>query len=128
MEEFVFRAGEFGALGLVTLYLLTKGTDALKELANSNKSLAEAVTKLADKVNAHDSRFNVIESQLREVKDLTAPNKPLVESVKTLIDKINAHDNRFNVAEQQLRSIENQLTDLCRCLADRKGERHENIH
>ena len=58
---------EFGALGAIAFYLLTKGTSAIKDLADSNKLLADSVTKLSDKVNSLDSRQTNAEFELRSI-------------------------------------------------------------
>ena len=58
---------EFGALGGISFYLLTRGTSAIKELADSNKLLADSVTKLSDKVNSLDSRQTSSEYELRSI-------------------------------------------------------------
>lgn len=67
MEDLILKCTEFGALGIVTIYLLTKGTDALKDLAQSNKSLADSVKALADKVNLLDNRVDDFKQQLRDI-------------------------------------------------------------
>lgn len=67
MEEFLLKAGELGALGLISLYLLTKGMTSIRELADSNKMLADAVTKLSDKVNGIDSHVGILEAVTRDI-------------------------------------------------------------
>ena len=67
MEEFILKGFELGALGLISLFLLTKGMTAIKDLSDSNKLLADAVTKLSDKVNMMDGRFLSIEFELRRM-------------------------------------------------------------
>ncbi|MBR1646030.1 MAG: hypothetical protein IJ685_04540 [Selenomonadaceae bacterium] len=69
MEEMLLKIGEFGALGVVTIYLLTKGTSALKDLADSNKSLADSVKTLAEKVNVLDGRLHAFEHQFRAIEN-----------------------------------------------------------
>ena len=67
MEEFILKGFELGALGIISLFLLTKGMTAIKDLSDSNKLLADAVTKLSDKVNMMDGRFLSIEFELRRM-------------------------------------------------------------
>ena len=67
MEEFILKGFELGALGLISLFLLTKGMTAIKDLSDSNKLLADAVTKLSDKVNMMDGRFLSVEFELRSI-------------------------------------------------------------
>ena len=67
MEEFILKGFELGALGIISLFLLTKGMTAIKDLSDSNKLLADAVTKLSDKVNMLDGRFLSIEFELRRM-------------------------------------------------------------
>ena len=50
MEDLVMKTAEFGVLGVITFYLLTKGTAEIDKLAESNKRLAEAVDKFFAKV------------------------------------------------------------------------------
>ena len=67
LEEFILKSFELGALGLISLFLLTKGMTAIKDLSDSNKLLADAVTKLSDKVNMMDNRFLTFEYELRSI-------------------------------------------------------------
>ena len=67
LEEFILKGFELGALGIISLFLLTKGMTAIKDLSDSNKLLADAVTKLSDKVNMMDGRFLSIEFELRRM-------------------------------------------------------------
>lgn len=45
MEEFVMKTVEFGVLGVITFYLLTKGTVEIDKLAGSIGKLADAVDR-----------------------------------------------------------------------------------
>ena len=65
MEDFVLKTAEFGVLGVITFYLLTKGTAEIDKLAESNKRLEEAVDKFFAKVSNIDIRVNSIEYELR---------------------------------------------------------------
>jgi len=67
MEDFVMKTAEFGVLGVITFYLLTKGTAEIDKLAESNKRLAEAVDKFFAKVSNIDIRVNSIEYELRNI-------------------------------------------------------------
>ena len=67
MEDFVLKTAEFGVLGVITFYLLTKGTAEIDKLAESNKRLAEAVDKFFTKVNNIDIRVGSIEFELRNI-------------------------------------------------------------
>ena len=85
MEE-ILKIGEFGAMALVTGYLLTRGTSALKDLAESNKNLANAVEKLSEKVNTLDNRTTFFDSELRDIK---ADLAELKRNVVYLLEKKN---------------------------------------
>ncbi len=52
MEDLIMKSAEFGVLGIITFYLLTKGTAEIDKLAESNKKLADAVDKFFAKVRA----------------------------------------------------------------------------
>lgn len=67
MEDMILKVGEFGALGAISLYLLTRGMSSIKELADSNKMLADAVTKLSDKVNGIDLHVGALEAVTRDI-------------------------------------------------------------
>ena len=66
----ILKAIELGALGIFCLLLLTKGLNALVELSNSQKTLANAIEKLADKINSMDGRITNIERDVLELKQL----------------------------------------------------------
>ena len=63
MEEMLLKSVELGALGIFCLLLLTKGLNALTVLT-------QAIDKLADKLNALDSRITNIERDVLELKQL----------------------------------------------------------
>ena len=67
MEDLIMKTAEFGVLGVITFYLLTKGTAEIDKLAESNKKLADAVDKFFAKVNNIDLRVNGIEYELRNI-------------------------------------------------------------
>lgn len=93
MEEMIMKFGELGALGIISIFLLTKGTSALKELSDSNKLLADAVTKLSDKVNSLDMRVNGFEHDLRNL------------DTKTLTEKFSTIDIRLERIEKSIAKI-----------------------
>ena len=67
MEDFMLKTAEFGVLGVITFYLLTKGTAEIDKLAESNRRLAEAVDKFFAKVSNIDIRVSSIEYELRNI-------------------------------------------------------------
>ena len=67
MEDLIMKTAEFGVLGVITFYLLTKGTAEIDKLAESNKRLAEAVDKFFAKVGNIDVRVGSIEFELRHI-------------------------------------------------------------
>ena len=67
MEDLIMKTAEFGVLGVITFYLLTKGTAEIDKLAESNRKLAEAVEKLYAKVANIDTRVNGLEFELRDI-------------------------------------------------------------
>ena len=67
MEDLIMKTAEFGVLGVITFYLLTKGTAEIDKLAESNKRLAEAVDKFFGKVNNLDVRVGGIEYEIRSI-------------------------------------------------------------
>ena len=69
LEDMFLKAGELGVLGLITLYVLTRMTNALDKLTDSNNSLAESVKILADKVNNMDTRVSYLETHIESRLD-----------------------------------------------------------
>ena len=67
MEDLIMKTAEFGVLGVITFYLLTKGTAEIDKLAESNKKLADAVDKFFAKVTNIDVRVNSIKYELRNI-------------------------------------------------------------
>ena len=72
MEDLILKLGEFGICGIISVYLLTKGTAAIKELADSNRQLAESVNKLSERVNSMENRVVSIESEIRHIHNREA--------------------------------------------------------
>lgn len=87
MEEIILKGCEFGALGVISIYLLTRGMTSIRELADSNKILADAVTKLSDKVNGIDSHVGILEAVTRDI------NRRLDKIEDTLIKLENKKEN-----------------------------------
>ena len=69
LEDLILKAGELGALGLVTVYVLTRMTTAINKLTDSNKALADSVKILADKVNNMDTRVSYLETHIESRLD-----------------------------------------------------------
>jgi len=67
LEDLIMKTAEFGVLGVITFYLLTKGTAEIDKLAESNKKLADAVDKFFAKVTNIDVRVSSIEYELRNI-------------------------------------------------------------
>ena len=86
MEEFILKGFELGALGLISLFLLTKGMTAIKDLSDSNKLLADAVTKLSDKVNMLDGRFLSVEFELRSINSR-------LDKIQDFVERKNPNEN-----------------------------------
>lgn len=84
MDELFFKIGEYGALGLISLFLLTKGTSAIKDLADSNKNLADAVAKLSDKIINLDSRVVSFEFEMRQINSRLDKIEMLINSLKNV--------------------------------------------
>ena len=75
MEEAILKYAEFGILGVITLLLLTKGLSTLNELtkttailAESQKTLADSITKLAEKVADMGTRLNNFAFQIEGIE------------------------------------------------------------
>ena len=68
MEEILAKSVELGALGIFCLLLLTKGLNALSLLSDSQKTLATAIEKLADKINSIDGKIAILEREIQDVK------------------------------------------------------------
>lgn len=85
MDELFLKSFELGALGLISIFLLTKGLNAIKDLSDSNRQLADAVSKLSDKVNSMEHRFSNFEYEFR--------------TMRTQLDKILTHFERSNPNE-----------------------------
>ena len=67
MEDLIMKSAEFGVLGVITFYLLTKGTAEIDKLAESNKRLADAIDKLYSKISNIDVRIGSIEFDLHSM-------------------------------------------------------------
>lgn len=90
----ILKMGELGVVGIIALFLLTKGTSALKELSESNKLLADAVTKLSDKVNSLDNRVTGFEYELRHLD---------VNKLTTMFNDFNARLDKIELAIKLLK-------------------------
>ena len=78
MEEIILKCAEFGVLGVIVLILLTKGLNYLNELAKttatlseSQKALAETITKLTEKVAGLGYQLEGIERRLDKLDELS---------------------------------------------------------
>ena len=81
MEEMVYKYVELGALGAVTLLLVTKGLNALTrisettaELSAAQKALADSITKLTEKMSSFSFQLTDIEKRLDKLEENTARN------------------------------------------------------
>lgn len=81
MEDFVLKCAEFGILGVITLLLLTKGLSSLNELAkttatlsDSQKALAQSITKLTEKIANFGYQIEGIERRLDKLEEFSARN------------------------------------------------------
>ena len=102
MEEMMLKTFEFGALGGVTFFLLIKGTAALKELTDSNRSLsessrslAESVKALAERVNGMDNHIRSLETKFEARLDRLEKATP-ANAFKSQIENIDAHLHRLD--------------------------------
>lgn len=75
MEDTILKYAEFGVLGVITLILLTKGLNALNELARTTatlseaqKALADSITKLTDKVATIGEKMNSVSFQVEGIE------------------------------------------------------------
>lgn len=75
MEDTILKYAEFGVLGVITLILLTKGLNALNELArttatlsDAQKALADSIAKLADKVATIGEKMNSVSFQIEGIE------------------------------------------------------------
>lgn len=79
MEDMILKLTEIGALGVVTLYLLTKGTAALHELSENDRKLADSINKLsatlAGSISDFERRIFNLETQLHDLKSSQSKNK-----------------------------------------------------
>ena len=81
MEDFVLKCAEFGILGVITLLLLTTGLSSLNELAkttatlsDSQKALAQSITKLTEKIANFGYQIEGIERRLDKLEEFSARN------------------------------------------------------
>ena len=126
MEELIFKACEFGALGGVTFYLLTRGTAALKELTNSNKDLSESNRSLADSVKALAEKVNSMDGHVREMElkfearlerlEKATPAVVFKKELNDLSDHLHRLDERTSKFEPHIESrvdnVERRLPKL----------------
>ena len=91
LEDLILKGIELGALGIFSLFLLTKGTSAINDLADSNRSLADSVAKLSDKINQLDTRVNGVEFELRNLdsRNVSVLNSRLDKLESALAKSIN---------------------------------------
>lgn len=89
MEEIILKCAEFGVLGVIVLILLTKGLTSLNELAKttatlseSQKALAETISKLTEKVAGFGFQIDGIERRLDKLEELYSRS---VEELRNLI-------------------------------------------
>ena len=59
MENLLFESVEYGILGVIVLFLLTKGVTALNQLTNSVNELTKTVEKLSG-VNERLSKIEFV--------------------------------------------------------------------
>ena len=81
MEEIILKCAEFGILGVFSLLMLTKGLSALNTLSDSQKTLAAAIDKLADKINSMDGRISNIEREVRDLRGDFLETKQMLKSI-----------------------------------------------
>ena len=105
MEDFMLKAFELGALGAVTFFLLIRGTSAIKTLADSNTSLAEAVKALTDKINNMDNRVAMFEQRVENRLDALENTPILLKEVTALTQRLNDLDNRLSNFETKVLSL-----------------------
>lgn len=81
MEDLILKCAEFGILGVVVLLLLTKGLSSLNELSKttatlseSQKALAEVLTKLSEKVSGMSYQMDAINRRLDKLEETYARN------------------------------------------------------
>lgn len=81
MEEMVYKYVELGALGAVTLLLVTKGLNALTrisettaELSAAQKALADSITKLTEKMSSFSFQLTNIEKKLEKLEENSLRN------------------------------------------------------
>lgn len=69
MEDVVFKYADFGVLGAITFFLLTKGVAALNSLSDAQKALTESITKLTEKVGDINVQIANIERRLDKFEE-----------------------------------------------------------
>lgn len=69
MEDVIFKYADFGVLGVITFFLLTKGITALNSLSDAQKALTESITKLTEKIGNIDLQIAGIERRLDKFED-----------------------------------------------------------
>lgn len=81
LEELILKYAEFGILGVITLLLLTKGLTALTQLtqttaklAESQKALADSITKLTEKISNFGYQLAGIEKRLDKLEEKSEHN------------------------------------------------------
>lgn len=77
----VYKYVELGALGAVTLLLVTKGLNALTrisettaELSAAQKALADSITKLTEKMSSFSFQLTNIEKKLEKLEENSLRN------------------------------------------------------
>lgn len=69
MEDVIFKYADFGVLGVITFFLLTKGVTAVNSLSDAQKALTESITKLTEQVGSINLQISNIERRLDKFED-----------------------------------------------------------
>lgn len=67
MEESLLKLGEFGALGIITVLMLTKGMSALKSITDAMHQLSDTINSFSNRVEEMEKRSLGFEYELKNV-------------------------------------------------------------
>ena len=112
MEDMVLKYAEFGVLGVITLILLTKGLNALNELARTTATLSEAQKALADSIARLADKVATLEEKTNSVSFH-------IEGIEKRLDKLDTEgiEKRLDKLEENAARNFNELRDLIKTRA-----------
>ena len=106
MEELIAltpKLLELGALGVITLFLLVRGTASIIKFADAVNGLTAAVAQLSTKISNMDNRVNYFEHDLKNKLDVINSHfeglSPELKGIERRLDKLENYLNELRRAK-----------------------------